>query len=250
MTITLRRYALTAALLVCAAGACRTVPTLSKLRGDYDALARERQQLIAANQSPSEVDRNLAALAAEASDAAREESDPKAAVAFWRIAALAAWQGGAQGHEQVSGIVTAGAAACERLAPPDFAAPGDCLLIRMTPIRTGYEEARARVLALEAKSKPLPRADGDEIQALFNGLEGRFAEATSLGQRFAASDIDPGQLAAVDDDRARIFCLARIDLNLLTAVDGNQLDAITPFAPRRDAMRASLPPDRRAAPCP
>lgn len=249
----IRRGALAAALLALVfAASCQTaltLPTLVTLGNRYDELSRERARLIAANESASEAEARLAALATDAKTAAQNEADPKPAVAFWRIAALSAWQGGTAGHSALGSIVSAGEAACDRLAPPDFAAPGDCLLVRLAPIRTAYDEASTRVQQLEAKPRPLSHDDGDEIVKLFNGLESGFRRATALGERFATSSIEAGHLAALNEDRAEIFCLARMDLNLLTEVDGNNLGAITPFASRRDAMREALPDALRASPC-
>jgi hypothetical protein len=97
-------------------------------------------------------------------------------------------------------------------------------------------------------------SDRDEIVRLFNRLESDYRKATDLGERFQASSIDPAQLDSLNRVRASLFCLARDDLNLLTDVEAGDgdprgLDAIAPFAARRDAMRAGLPPDLRQAPC-
>ena len=192
----------------------------------------------------------LAQLAREATAAAEQELDPNSATMFWRLAALSAWQSGAAGSAQLEGIVFSGTAACERLAPPDFAAPGNCLTIRMTPIRAGYDRTKAKVLALQAKPKPLPSADGAQIAAWFDGLESDFQKANALGQRFASSRIDPAQLGAVGSDLKKIACLASADLELLGQVQGNDARAVAPFAARLETLRGGLDPELRDAPCP
>jgi hypothetical protein len=124
------------------------------------------------------------------------------------------------------------------------------LTIYMTPIRADYDRTKAAVLALQAKPKPLPSADGAQIVAWFNGLEADFQKANALGQRFAPSRIDPAQLSAVGSDMKKIACLARADMDLLAQVQGNDVGAVAPFVPRLETMRNGLETELRDAPCP
>ncbi len=246
-----RGGALAALWLALAAAACETpVPSVPDFERRYGELSGRLSESTFTDQSTSAEQMKLEQLAREATAAAEQELDPNSATMFWRLAALSAWQSGAAGSAQLEGIVYSGTAACERLAPPDFGAPGNCLTIRMTPIRADYDRTKANVLALQAKPKPLPAADGAQIAGWFDGLERDFQKADALGQRFSTSRIDPAQLGAVGSDMKKIACLARADSELLPQVQGNDASAAAPFAARLEALRTALQPELRDAPCP
>ena len=248
-----RGRALGAALLALVVAACKTtpaVPSVPDFEQRYGELAGQLAESTFADQSTSATQAKLAQLASDATAAARKELDPSQAAMLWRLAALSAWQGGAAGNAQLEGIVAGGTAACQRVAPPDFGAPGDCLTIYMTPIRADYDRTNAGVQALQARPKPLPSAAGAQIAAWFAGLESDFQKADALGQRFSSSQIDPAQLGAVGSDMKKIACLARADMELLAQVQGNGAGAVAPFAPRLETLRSRLNPELRDAPCP
>src|SRR5258705_629083 len=140
-----RGGALAAAFLALAAAACKTtqVPSVPDFERRYGQLAGQLSESTFEDQSTSAEQAKLAELASEATAAAEQELDPNSATMFWRLAALSAWQGGAAGNAQLAGIVAGGTAACQRVAPPDLGAPGNCLTIYMTPIRADYDRAKA-----------------------------------------------------------------------------------------------------------
>ncbi len=247
-----RGGALAAAFLALAAAACQTtqVPSVPDFERRYGELAGQLSESTFEDQSTSAEQAKLAELASEATAAAEQELDPNSATMFWRLAALSAWQGGAAGNAQLEGIVAGGTAACQRVAPPDFGAPGNCLTIYMVPIRADYDRTKANVLALQAKPKPPAAADGAQIVAWFDGLERDFQKASALGRRFSASRIDPMQLQAVGSDMKKIACLARADLELLGQAQGKDAAAVAPFAARLETLRGGLDPELRDAPCP
>jgi hypothetical protein len=225
------------------------VPSVPDFEQRYGELAGQLSESTFKDQNTSAEQAKLAQLARDATAAAEQELDPNSATMLWRLAALSAWQGGAAGNAQLEGILAGGTAACQRVAPPDFGAPGNCLTIYMTPIRADYDRTNASVQALQAKPKPLPSADAAQITAWFDGLESGFQKANALGQRFASSRIDPAQLGAVGSDLKKIACLARADMELLAQVQGNDVGSVAPFAARLEAMRSGLQTELRAAPC-
>lgn len=148
---------------------------------------------------------------------------------------MSAWQAGPSGRAQLDPIVAEGIAACERLDPPDFAAPGNCLSIRMAPIRARSDRVEAE---LRVKSQ-----DPAVVIQRFDALERDFQSASAIGQRFSTSRVDPMQLQAVGSDLKRISCLARADLDLLKSVP-------KALASRLAALQAGLDPELQAAACP
>jgi hypothetical protein len=228
-----------AALLALAA--CQTLIDIDTLNGRYDALVNERTRL-APGASAEGVEGKFGALAADAEAAADRTPVATQKAGFFRIAALSLWQAGPSRREQVSQVATRGIEVCQQLTPPDLAAPGDCLQIRMTPVRASYDEVLMRYRELESRA-PLDDAQKQQVKDWFELLEGRFREAKDVRQLFDGDRIDRGQLMALDEDRFQIYCLAKLELNLLP------LRELQPFAARRDAMRDDLPQAFRSRSC-
>src|SRR5262245_57235779 len=133
----------------------------------------------------------LAQLANEAGNAAAESEahDPLMAVAFYRVACVAAWKSGSPSVVELS---SAGAATCARLPAHDDSAPRDCALIKLSEPLGVYEDllqqtnqfdAKLKGLRLHTASAPLPSSDTEPLAKTFLGLTRSIAKyPTSVGR--------------------------------------------------------------------
>ena len=176
---------------------------------------------------------DLTHLADSAGKAASESvaSDPVMAVAFYRVACVAAWKSGSPAVGELS---SQGAATCARLPAHDDSAPRDCAEIKLSEPLAVYEDllrqtnqfnAKLKDLRLHDSSALLPAADADPLSRTFFGLATQYRKVSDI--RAAMSDAVPAALKVrTDTDRLTIYCAARKTANLAANVQGATLDSL------------------------
>ena len=174
---------------------------------------------------------DLAQLADTAGKAAAESAarDPLMAVAFYRVACVAAWKAGSP---SVADLSSAGAATCARLPAHDDSAPRDCALIKLSEPLAVYDDllrqtnqfdAKLKGLRVPTASALLPSSDADPLAKTFFGLATQYRKVSDI--RAAMSDTVPAELKVqTDRDRLTIYCAARKASNLAANVQGATLD--------------------------
>jgi hypothetical protein len=180
----------------------------------------------------------LAQLADEAGKAAAESAatDPLMAVAFYRVACVAAWK---SGSPSVADLSSAGAATCARLPAHDNSAPRDCAMIKLSEPLAVYEDllrqtnqfdAKLKGLRVHTASALLPSSDADPVERTFFGLATQYRKVSDI--RAAMSDaVPPALKAQTDKDRLTIYCAALTTLDLGANV---QEATLTKLKPQRD----------------
>jgi hypothetical protein len=172
---------------------------------------------------------------AQLADAAGQEAaanaarDPLMAVAFYRVACVAAWKAGSA---SVADLSSSGAATCARLPAHDDSAPRDCALIKLSEPLAVYEDqlrqtnqfdAKLKGLRLQTASALLPASDADPTARTFFGLATQYRKVSDI--RAAMSDAVPPELKVrTDHDRLAIYCAALKTSNLAANVQGATLD--------------------------
>jgi hypothetical protein len=181
----------------------------------------------------------LAQLADAAGKAAAESAarDPAMAVAFYRVACIAAWK---SGSASVGELSNAGAATCARLPAHDDSAPRDCALIKLSEPLTVYEDllrqtnqfdAKLKDLRLHTASALLPSSDADPLARTFFGLATQYRKVSDI--RTLMSDAVPPDLKVRSDrDRLTIYCAALKTSDLAANVQGANLDNLQPQTDR------------------
>ncbi|HEX6775060.1 MAG TPA: hypothetical protein VF238_04385 [Methylomirabilota bacterium] len=194
----------------------------------------------------------LAALAAEAQADAKASPDPKNRVAFYRVAAVAAWQAGPAGETLVLPITDEGAAACDALPATDASAPRDCSLIRLAaPLAT--QDALTRKLMIiqgqAGSSGKLPPAQLEPVQQLFDGLETQFDKVSGLRGGVFALDLSEDFKARTDRERLIIYCNGVKAWSLYGDVEGAPGATFNAMAQRKKQMTDRLEADGVATDC-
>jgi hypothetical protein len=217
-------------------------------------------------QRPAAVQPKLADLAHRAREAAPAAADPQSRVAYYRIAAIAAWKAGDASKAEVLDISNAGATACEGL-PPAQQRPTDCAIIALATSFAVYEagerqlggfqkthadlqsaaEARCRALP-PAASGPcllqptlLPRADGDSIKRIFSEMSHQFDDLTKIRNSMESQTaIDQSLKDATDDARTTVFCGVETAWSTFQDAEGSQGNALDPLTNRKNEMQCRL----------
>jgi hypothetical protein len=170
---------------------------------------------------------DLAQLADTAGNAAAESAarDPLMAVAFYRVACVAAWK---SGSPSVLNLSSSGAATCARLPAQDDSAPRDCTMIKLSEPLAVYEDflrqtnqfdAKLKDLRLHTASALLPASDAESVAKTFFGLAAQYRKVSDI--RAAMRDAGPPELKVeIDRDRLTIYCAARKTWNLAANVQG------------------------------
>ena len=189
---------------------------------------------------------DLAQLAAAAGQAAAESAarDPVMAVAFYRVACVAAWQSGSPSVVELS---SEGAATCARLPAHDDSAPRDCALIKLSEPLAVYEDllrqtnqfdAKLTDLRLHTASALLPSSDADPLAKTFFGLATQYRKVSDI--RAAMSDAVPPELKErTDSDRLTIYCAALKTSDLAANVQDATLTKLKPQTDKVREMRGN-----------
>src|SRR4029453_12344890 len=165
--------------------------------------------------------------------AASTAGDPQMAVAFYRVACVAAWK---SGSPSVLNLSSAGAATCARLPAQDDSAPRDCAMIKLSePLavsddllrQTNQFEAKLKDLRLHTVSALLPASDAESVAKTFFGLAAQHRKVSDI--RAAMRDAEPPELKVeIDRDRLTIYCAARKTWNLAANVQGADRAKVQP----------------------
>lgn len=204
------------------------------------------KQNTAANQA------QLAALAAEAQADAKATPDPKNRVAFYRVAAVAAWQAGPAGESLVLPITDEGAAACDALPAKDAAAPRDCSLIRLAAPLATQDALTRKLMIIQRQAGPsgkLPAAQLEPVQQLFDGLETQFDKVSGLRGGVFALDLPEDFKARTDRERLIIYCNGVKAWSLYGDVEGAPAATFDAMAQRKKQMTDRLEADGVATDC-
>ena len=217
---------------------------------------------------------HLAQLAGEAQREAQREQEPQNKVALYRIAALAAWQAGPAGENDVRGIVAAGTAACAAL-PPAQQRPTDCAIIRLAQPFAIADAFRLRLVALtetlaqleaahaarcaalagvpqadcQAEVVALPASDRPEVLQVFSGFESELKDARDVVHGMGS--VGSGLAEAAKNGETIIYCNAEKTWLIAKRVEGMQPDreALTCRRKRLDCLLTHRDAEC-AAPCP
>ena len=159
---------------------------------------------------------------AQAAGDAAVEKDWRTAVAFYRIAALSAWQAGERGSQQIFTVSDKGRALCQnRLAE----APRDCTLMLLIAPLAVHDELAPALRPLNAKAETdsaLDAADLATLVAVFDGVARQFEKVTETKSITAATDAPQAMLLYIDRQRFLMFCTAKAARDLMFLADGEQ----------------------------
>jgi hypothetical protein len=137
--------------------------------------------------------------------------DWKTAVAFYRIAALSAWQVGEDGEAQILPITNAGQKLCKgRMAE----APRDCILMMIIgPLAIHDDLARDLVpIQTRADTDPSVELSAENLGTLvkvFDGVKIQFDKLTEVKISAATSSAPSSLGRYIDDQRLLFYCTAK-----------------------------------------
>jgi len=139
-------------------GGCVAVD-LSQLNTRYDVLIQRKTALppapasttidISYSQQNEDIEAGFKSLAADATKAAGDATQPATKIVALRLAAVAAWQ--AKDDATFATAQAAGTTACSQLAQGTVGAPRDCAILAFLPILRAYEQTAAKSNALAVR---------------------------------------------------------------------------------------------------
>jgi hypothetical protein len=194
----------------------------------------------------------LATLAVEAQADAKASTDPKNRVAFYRVAAVAAWQAGPAGESLVLPIADEGTAACDALPTKDASAPRDCSLIRLAAPLATQDALTRKLMKIQSQvgsNGKLPSAQLEPLQQLFDGLETQFEKVSGLRGGVFALDVPEDFKSRTDRERLIIYCNGVKAWSLYGDVDGAPAATFNAMAQRKKQMTDRLEADGVATDC-
>ncbi len=194
----------------------------------------------------------LATLAGEAQADAKASTDPKNRVAFYRVAAVAAWQAGPAGESLVLPITDEGTAACDALPAKDASAPRDCSLIRLAAPLATQDALTRKLMKIQGQvgsSGKLPPAQLEPLRQLFDGLESQFEKVSGLRGGVFALDVPVDFKSRTDRERLIIYCNGVKAWSLYGDVDGAPAATFNAMAQRKKQMTDRLEADGVATDC-
>ena len=196
------------------------------------------ERLYAAKVTSSQNNDDASALAAdfdlldlsERAKAAGDEAktkDWRTAVAFYRIAALAAWQAGEHGEDRILPITNAGQALCEGKTAE---APRDCILIMIIGPLAIHDDLAQDLVPIQVKSQQVVNDSAVELSAgdlatlvnVFDDVKIQFDKISEI-KTVAATVPAPSSLGTyIDNQRFLLYCTAKAarDLMLLARQHG------------------------------
>jgi hypothetical protein len=194
----------------------------------------------------------LVTLAGEAQADAKASTDPKNRVAFYRVAAVAAWQAGPAGESLVLPITDEGTTACDALPARDASAPRDCSLIRLAAPLATQDALTRKLMKIQGQvgsSGKLPAAQLEPLQQLFDGLETQFEKVSGLRGGVFALDVPEDFKSRTDRERLIIYCNGVKAWSLYGDVDGAPAATFNAMAQRKKQMTDRLEADGVATDC-
>lgn len=194
----------------------------------------------------------LATLAGEARADAKASTDAKNRVAFYRVAAVAAWQAGLAGESVVLPITDEGAAACDALPAKDATAPRDCSLIRLAGPLATQDALTRKLVTIQKQVGPggkLPPAQLEPVRELFDGLEAQFEKVSGIRGGVFALDVPEDFKARTDRERLIIYCNGVKAWSLYGDVEGAPAATFNAMAQRKKQMTDRLEADGVATDC-
>ena len=194
----------------------------------------------------------LATLAGEARADAKASTDAKNRVAFYRVAAVAAWQAGPAGESLVLPITDEGAAACDALPGKDAAAPRDCSLIRLAAPLATQDALTRKLVKIQGQvgaNGKLPPTQLEVLQQLFDGLETQFEKVSGLRGGVFSLDVQEDFKARTDRERLIIYCNSVKAWSLYGDVEGAPIATFNAMAQRKKQMTDRLEQDGVATDC-
>lgn len=195
----------------------------------------------------------LAILSKEAKEAGDKVSakDWRTAVAFYRIAALSAWQAGERGSRQIFAITDKGRDLCkDRLAE----APRDCTLMLLVAPLAVHDELAPDLQPINKKandSLALEAEDLARLKTVFDDVKLQFDKVSDTRGITATTGAPPTLLSYIDRQRFLMFCTAKAARDLMfAAVDvggGREMDS---RAEAIRSMEATVAKSHDIAACP
>ncbi len=240
----------------------------AQLNGKQAELAGRRQ----AGGVTASVQPQLAQIAIDAEKAAPGGKTPKDVVAFYRIAAVAAWQAGPAGENLVLRITNAGKTACEALPQKDKDAPRDCSLIRLALPMAVQDGIAVQLMDLKKKRATaqsdherqcqelqgteaatcratrgkLPATDLPAEQTMFGDLETQFGKVSDIRDGLHNLAVPPEFTPQTDAQRLIVYCNAVIAWRLTAATETGS-ETFGQLASRKAAMTQRLQASGAAA---
>jgi hypothetical protein len=148
---------------------------------------------------------SLNTLAADAAEQAQKETNALNQIAFYRIAATAAWQA-----EELDVVTYAdkGNSLCN--AENFKRAPRDCGMLLVIPVFAGVDETTGRLNKLQAKvtkTQAGQRAQyAPEAQTVFNDYSDGLATILEHRPKLAGSAVHPDFIRAFDQNSGKLLC--------------------------------------------
>jgi len=228
---------------------------LNNLDAEFQSLYLTKAEGLKAGDALSAAasDLGLVDLSARAKQAGTDaqNKDWRTAVAFYRIAALAAWQAGERGGQLILEITDAGAELCQNRTDQ---APRDCLLmIIIGPLAVHDDLARdlEPVQAKSTKEIVLGAEDLATLESVFDGVETQFGKISNAGEAARATPAPKSLLEYIDKQRLILFCTAQAARDLM--LDASEVGGRTALDRRRtryDGMLSTVKAALGHADCP
>jgi hypothetical protein len=241
-----------------------------QLNADQSKMVSTRQ----AGGNTAPMQQQLAQVARDAIAQATAAKNPKDAIAFYRIASVAAWQAGPEGTTLVQQATDGGAAACDALPQKDKDAPRDCSLIRLAMPMAVQDETAVKLMALRkqrddaqhnhdlhcqelqgAEATPcratrgkLPATDLPTERMMFDDLKTQFTKVSNVRDNLRTLDVPPAFTKQTDAQRVIIYCNAVVAWRLTADTEGGA-DTFNELTPAKTAMAQQLQDSGVAANC-
>jgi hypothetical protein len=186
-------------------------------------------------------------LATQALAAARSAgADPSKRLAFYRIAAVAAFAAGPAGAQTVSATTNEGSQLCNELPKRDASAPHECAIVRLAyPLAASADLARtlAELIAKRdelrraSPAAQLPATDLQGVLKIYEWFQTEFDKVSWVRTKLTEAGVS-GQLPAdVDDQRRAIYCWALKAYGLAFDVEGTTQASLAQLTTRKAALR-------------
>ena len=173
-------------------------------------------------------------------------ADPLKRLAFYRVAAIGAFDAGPLGAQTVSATTNEGSKLCNELPKRDASAPRDCAIVRLAyPLAASVDLARTLTELIAKRDElrraspgaQLPAADLPGVLKLYEWFQTEFDNVSWVRTKLTDAGIS-GQLpAAVDDQRRAIYCWAVKAYELAFDVEGTTPASLAQLTTRRTALR-------------
>lgn len=178
------------------------------------------------------------------------KKDWRTAVAFYRIAALSAWQAGERSGGHIFEITEAGQELCNK---HPGGAPRDCALMSLIPPFAVHDDLAKDLRPIQAKEKAQTALDTEDLATLktvFDDVKRQFDKVSDVRDATKNTSAPPGLLTYIDRQRFLIFCTAQAAHDAMLSAGATGSAAWDGREGTKRSMKETATKDYRTGKCP